>query len=110
MGVSIEVEFEYVEAGRHQLPCLVAAIPSEVLSTRSNSLRALDERVAGQVVEPQVPGAWFEDIDHVSANGEHIVYAVAIGSQYRGVEDDVEQEVAGDGQANDVGAAERLGP
>ena len=105
MGVSIEVEFEYVEAGRHQLPCLVAAIPSEVLSTRSNSLRALDECVTRQVVKPQVPRARFKDVDHVGADGERVVYAVAIGRQHRGVENDVEQKVAGDGQADDVGTA-----
>ena len=42
MRVSIEVEFEQVEAGWHQLPRLVSAIPSEILSTRSDSLRAFD--------------------------------------------------------------------
>ena len=76
MGVSIEVKFEQIEAGRHQLPCLVATIPSEVLSTRSDSSRAFDEHVAGQVVEPQVPRPRFEDVDHISTNGERVVYAV----------------------------------
>ena len=57
MGVSIEVEFEQVKARRHQLSRLIAAIPSEVLSTRSDGLRTLDKRMAGQIVEPQVPGA-----------------------------------------------------
>ena len=105
MSVSIEVEFEYVEAGRHQLSCLIAAIPSKILSTRSNSLRALDERVASQVVEPQVPRARFENVDHVGADGECVVYAVAVGRQHCGIEDDVEQEITGDGQGDDVGAA-----
>ena len=108
MRVSIEVEFEHVEAGRHQLPRSVAAIPGEVLGTRSDGLGALDERIAGQVVEPQVPRARFEEVDHVGVDGERIVYAVAVGRQHLRVEDDVEQKVAGDGQADDVGAAGNL--
>ena len=86
MRVSIEVEFEHVKSGRHQLPGLVAAIPSKVLSTRSNSLRAFDERVPGQVVEPQMPRARFEDVDHVGADGERVVYTIAVGRQHLIVE------------------------
>ena len=105
MGVSIKMEFKQVEARRHQLPRLVAAVPSEVLDTRRDGLRVLGERVAGQVVEPQMPRARFEDVDHVGADGEHIVYTVTVGRQHLIVEDDVEQKVAGDGQTDDVGTA-----
>ena len=61
--------------------------------------------MASQIVEPQVPRARFEDVDHVGADGEHVVYAVAVGRQHCGIEDDVEQEIASDGQADDVSAA-----
>ena len=46
--------------------------------------------------------------DHVGMDGEHIVYAIAVGRQHLRGEDDVEQQVAGHGQADDIGAAGNL--
>ena len=108
MSVSVEVEFEQVEAGRHPVPGLVAAVPREMLNARRDRLRPLDEHVTSQVVEPQAPRARREEVDHVGTDGERVVYAVAVGRQHLRVEGDVEQEIAGDRKADDVGAADDL--
>lgn len=46
-----------------------------------------------------------EEVDHVGADGQRVVYAVAVGRQHLRVKDDVEQEIAGDRKADDMGAA-----
>ena len=64
--------------------------------------------MTGQIIEPHSQEARLEDIDYVGEHGYFIIYAVTVGCQHRSIEDHVEQQIAFDGQADDVGAAYHL--
>ena len=56
-GVASDVQLDYVEAGRHALATLVAAIPLPCDVAGLAVLLLGKKQPAGQIIEPQVQGA-----------------------------------------------------
>ena len=108
-GVASDVQLDYVEAGRHALAALVAAVPVPCDVAGLAVLLLGKKQPAGQIIEPQVQGAGGEYVDEVEGDEELVVDPVAVGRNEHGAEREAGKELIGYGQTHDVGTALDLG-